>query len=53
MIMNDITSTVKAMIDIALVWILAYSVIKNLKDNVKMVFLLKGVIILIIVKLFL
>ena len=51
MIMNDITSTVKAMIDIALVWILAYSVIKNLKDNVKMVFLLKGVIILIIVKL--
>ena len=51
MIMNDITSTAKAMIDIALVWILAYAVIKNLKDNVKMVFLLKGVLILIIVKL--
>ncbi len=51
MILNDITTTIKAMIDIALVWILAYAVIKNLKDNVKMVFLLKGVIILIIVKL--
>lgn len=51
MIMNDITTTIRAMIDIALVWILAYAVLKNLKDNVKMVFLLKGVIILIIVKL--
>ena len=51
MIMNDITTTIRAMVDIALVWILAYAVLKNLKDNVKMVFLLKGVIILIIVKL--
>ena len=51
MILNDITTTIKAMIDIALVWILVYAAIKNLKDNVKMVFLLKGIIILIIVKL--
>ena len=51
MIFNDISTTLKAMIDIALVWILAYAVLKNLKDNVKMVFLLKGVIILIIVKI--
>ena len=51
MILNDITTTIKAMIDIALVWILAYAVLKNLKDNVKMVFLLKGIIILLIVKM--
>ncbi len=51
MIFNDISTTVKAMIDIALVWILAYAVLKNLRDNVKMVFLLKGIIILIIVKI--
>lgn len=51
MILNDITTTIKAMIDIAIVWILAYSVLKNLRNNVKMVFLLKGIIILIIVKL--
>ena len=51
MILNDITTTIRAMADIALVWILAYAVLKNLKDNVKMVFLLKGIIILIIVKI--
>ena len=51
MIMNDITTTIRAMVDIALVWILAYAVLKNLKNNVKMVFLLKGIIILIIVKI--
>jgi len=51
MILNDISTTLKAMIDIALVWILAYAVLKNLKNNVKMVFLLKGVIILIIIKI--
>lgn len=51
MIINDITTTIKAMIDIALVWILAYSVLKSLRNNVKMVFLLKGIIILIIVKI--
>ena len=51
MILNDVTTMVKAMIDIALVWILAYTALKNLKDNVKMVFLLKGIIILVIVKI--
>lgn len=51
MIINDITTTIKAMIDIALVWILAYTVLKSLRNNVKMVFLLKGIIILIIVKI--
>ncbi len=51
MVFNDITTTIKAMIDIAIVWILAYAVLKNLKNNVKMVFLLKGILILIIVKI--
>lgn len=51
MILNDISTTIKAMIDIAFVWILTYAVLKNLKNNVKMVFLLKGIIILIIVKI--
>ncbi len=50
MAMNGIVQMVKAIIDISLIWILAYSVLKNLKDNVKMVFLLKGIIILLIVK---
>lgn len=51
MLLNNISTTIKAIIDIAFVWILAYSVLKNLKNNVKMVFLLKGVIILLIVKI--
>ena len=51
MILNDITTTIRAMIDIAIVWVLAYAVLKNLKNNVKMVFLLKGIIILMIVKI--
>lgn len=50
MILNDITTTIMAMIDLAIVWILIYSVLKNLRNNVKMVFLLKGILILIIVK---
>ena len=48
---NSIIQMVKAIIDISIIWVLAYSVLKNLKDNVKMVFLLKGIIILLIVKL--
>ena len=50
MILNNLSNTIMYMIDIAIVWILAYSVLKNLKNNVKMVFLLKGILILIIVK---
>ena len=47
---NNILTMLKAIIDISLVWILVYSILKNLKNNVKMVMLLKGVIIIIVVK---
>ena len=48
---NSILTMIKALIDISLVWILVYGVLKNLKNNVKMVMLLKGAIIIIVVKL--
>ena len=51
MTINSLLTMIKALIDIALVWILVYAVLKNLKNNVKMVMLLKGVLIIIIVKL--
>ena len=51
MVINDITSTLKGLVDISIIWILVYAIIKNLKGNIKMVFLLKGVIILGILKL--
>ena len=47
---NSILTMLKTLIDISLVWILVYSVLKNLKNNVKMVMLLKGALIIIIVK---
>ena len=50
MVWNDLVTMIRAIVDIALIWILAYAILKNLKGNVKMVFLLKGIIILIIVK---
>lgn len=51
MVLNDISTTIRGLIDISIIWILVYSIIKNLKGNIKMVFLLKGVIILGILKL--
>ena len=50
MTLNSISTMFKALIDISLVWILVYAVLKNLKNNVKMVMLLKGALIIIIVK---
>ena len=47
---NSMLTMLKALIDISLVWILVYAVLKNLKNNVKMVMLLKGALIIIIVK---
>ena len=50
MTVNSTLTMIKALIDISLVWILVYGVLKNLKNNVKMVMLLKGALIIIIVK---
>ena len=50
MTISSIWTMLKVLIDISLVWILIYAVLKNLKNNVKMVMLLKGAIIIIIVK---
>jgi diadenylate cyclase len=47
---NSMLTMLKALIDISLVWILIYAVLKNLKNNVKMVMLLKGALIIIVVK---
>ena len=50
MTVNSMLTMLKTLIDISLVWILVYAVLKNLKNNVKMVMLLKGALIIIIVK---
>lgn len=51
MTINSILSTLKNLIDVSIVWILIYSVLKNLKNNVKMIMIFKGVLIIIIIKL--
>ena len=51
MTLDSILTVLRAIIDISLVWIIVYSVLKNIKNNVKMILLLKGVLIVIIVKI--
>lgn len=46
-----IITLIKKIIDISLVWIIIYSVLKSLKNNVKMVLIFKGVIIIVAIKL--
>ena len=48
---NSILVMLQKIIDISLVWILVYSILKSLKNSVKMVMLLKGALIVIIVKI--
>lgn len=49
--LNSMITILKALIDISLVWILIYGILKNLKNNVKMIMLFKGALIIIIIKI--
>ena len=51
MTLSSIITILQKIIDISLVWILIYSVLKSLKDNVKMILIFKGVIVIVLVKL--
>ena len=47
---SGIVTILKTIIDISLVWIIVYLILKNIKNNVKMVLLFKGVFVIWIVK---
>lgn len=51
MTIDNILGILKNIIDIALVWVMFYFVLKNFKNNVKMSLLIKGVLVIIIVKI--
>lgn len=51
MTLNNILVILQKVIDISLVWIIIYFVLKNIKNNVKMVLLFKGVLVIIVVKI--
>ena len=47
---TDIVSIVKKIIDISIVWLVFYVVLKNIRNNVKLSLIFKGVAIVIILK---
>ena len=51
MTVDGIITIIKMIIDISLVWFIIYTVLKSLKNNVKMVLIFKGIIIILAVKL--
>lgn len=51
MTVSSLITIIQKIIDISLVWIIIYSVLKGLKSNVKMVLIFKGVIMIVLIKL--
>lgn len=51
MTVSSIVTVIQKIIDISLVWIIIYSILKSLKNNVRMVLIFKGVIIIILIKI--
>ena len=51
MTISSLIAIVQKIIDISLVWMIIYTVLKNLKNNVKMILIFKGVLVILFVKL--
>ena len=50
MTLSSIWSIVTKIIDISLVWLMFYYILKNIRNNVKMVLIVKGIVLLIVIK---
>lgn len=51
MTLNSVLVMIQKLVDISLVWMIIYFVLKSLKNNVKMILLFKGVLFIIILKI--
>ena len=51
MTLDSVLVILRAIIDISLVWMVIYFILKSIKDNVKMILLFKGVFVVLIVKI--
>ncbi|MBR1416950.1 MAG: diadenylate cyclase CdaA [Bacilli bacterium] len=51
MTLSSVWSIITKIIDISLVWLIFYYILKNIKNNVKMVLIVKGIIILVVIKI--
>ena len=49
MILNEIWSLVTKILDICIIWAMFYFLFKNLKNNVKMILIFKGVLLIILI----
>lgn len=52
MTFSSLGDIISKIIDISLVWLMFYFILKNLKNNVKLILIFKGVAILIVIKIF-
>ena len=52
MTIDSIIGIIKNIIDVSLVWLMIYYILKNIKNNVKMTLIFKGVLIIILMKMF-
>lgn len=51
MTVDGIFNLIKKLIDVLLVWLIFYYILKNLRKNVKMVLLFKGILVIVILKI--
>ena len=49
--LSDVLTVIRKIIDISLVWLIFYFILKNIKNNVKLSLIVKGLIFVIILKL--
>ena len=47
---TDIVNIIRKIVDVSLVWLIFYFILKNIKNNVKLSMLFKGVAIILILK---
>lgn len=52
MTFDTIMELVKKMMDVLIVWLVLYYILKNLRKNVKMVLLFKGILVILVLKIF-
>ena len=51
MTVDNLLVILQKVIDISLVWMMVYFVLKNIKNNVKIILLFKGVLVILVIKI--
>ena len=51
MTLQTVWSIISKIIDISLVWLMFYYILKNIRNNVKMVLIVKGIILILAIKI--